>query len=156
AKPSTVESKEPWRKQVPGAKAVSTSPLPAATRFQLDNGLNVYLVESHVLPVVTAQLAVRAGSSADPQDAPGLAGFTLAMLDEGTGKRDALAIARDLEALGTGLGSDMGRDGCSLSMRMLKRNAPSALAILADVARSPSFPEKEVERVRTERLTSLL
>src|SRR5262249_18633209 len=52
AKPSTVESKEPWRNHVPEAKAVSTSPLPAATRFQLDNGLNVYLVESHVLPVV--------------------------------------------------------------------------------------------------------
>jgi zinc protease len=78
------------------------------------------------------------------------------MLDEGTEKRDALAIARDLEALGTGLGSDMGRDGCSLSMRMLKNNAAAALAILADVALAPSFPEKEVERVRTERLTALL
>jgi zinc protease len=153
---AAVESREPWRKQVPAPAAASTAPLPAAKRFELANGLTVYLVESHVLPVVTAQLAVRAGSSADPTDTPGLAGFTLAMLDEGTEKRDALAIARELEGLGTALGSDMGRDGCTLSLRMLKGNAAPALGMLAEVAQSPSFPGSEVERVRTERLTSLL
>jgi zinc protease len=151
-----VESKEPWRNDVPHATAASTAPLPAAKRFELANGLTVYLVESHVLPIVTAELAVRAGSSSDPMDAPGLAGYTLAMLDEGTAKRDALGIARELEGLGTALGSDMGRDGCSLSLRMLKGNAAPALGVLAEMALSPSFPEKEVERVRTERLTSLL
>ena len=153
---AAIESREPWRKQVPGPAAVSTAPLPAAKRFELANGLTVYLVESHVLPIVTAQLAVRAGSSSDPLDAPGLAGFTLAMLDEGSEKRDALAIARELEGLGTGLGSDMGRDGCTVSLRMLKGNAAPALGMLAEVALSPSFPGNEVERVRTERLTSLL
>jgi zinc protease len=156
ASTAVVESREPWRKQVPGPSAASTDPLPAATRFELANGLSVYLVRSNVLPIVTAQLAVRAGSSSDPVEAPGLAGFTLAMLDEGTEKRDALAIARELEALGTGLGSDMGRDGCSLTLRMLKGNAAPALGLLAEVALSPSFPENEVDRVRTERLTSLL
>jgi zinc protease len=153
---SKVESKEPWRNEVPKPGPVSTAPLPSAKRFVLENGLPVYLVESHVLPVVTAQFAVRAGSSSDPPDAPGLAGFSLAMLDEGTKTRDALTIARDLEALGTSLGSDMGRDGCSLSARSLKRSAGATLGILADVALGPSFPEQEVERVRTERLTSLL
>ena len=153
---STVQSAEPWRNQMPKPKALAATPLPAAKRFQLPNGLAVYLVESHSLPVVTAQFAVRAGSSSDPPGAPGLAGYMLAMLDEGAGKRDALGIARDLEALGTGVGSDMGRDGCSLSMRMLKRNAAPALGILADIARVPTFPDAEVERVRTQRLTSLL
>src|SRR5439155_1737335 len=123
---STVQSAEPWRNQLPKPKALAATPLPAAKRFQLPNGLAVYVVESHSLPVVTAQFAVRAGSSSDPPGAPGLAGYMLAMLDEGAGKRDALGIARDLEALGTGVGSDMGRDGCSLSMRMLKRNATAA------------------------------
>ncbi|HEU4438784.1 MAG TPA: pitrilysin family protein, partial [Methylomirabilota bacterium] len=156
--PSTakVESKEPWRKEVPVASAASTAPLPAAKRFELANGLNVYVVESHVLPIVTAQLAVRAGSSSDPVSAPGLAGFTLAMLDEGTDKHDALGLARTLEGLGTALGSDMGRDGCTLTLRMLKGNAAPALGVLAEVALSPSFPASEVERVRTERLTALL
>lgn len=153
---SDVVSAEPWRNEMPSAGPTSTAPLPSARRFVLANGLPVYLVESHVLPIVTAQLAVRAGSSSDPADAPGLAGFSLAMLDEGTQTRDALAIARDLESLGAGLGSDMGRDGCSLSTRALKRSAGATLAILADCALASSFPDQEVERVRTERLTSLL
>jgi zinc protease len=153
---SNVVSQEPWRNETPKPGPTSTAPLPSAKRFVLGNGLPVYLVESHVLPVVTAQFAVRAGSSSDPPEAPGLAGYTLAMLDEGTGTRDALTIARDLEALGTALGSDMGRDGCTLSVRSLKGSAGAALGILADVALAPSFPEQEVERVRTERLTSLL
>ena len=49
------------------------------------------------------------------------------MLDEGTKTRDALTVARDMEALGTSLGSDMGRDGCSLGARVLKRNARAML-----------------------------
>ncbi len=153
---SNIVSAEPWRNDMPGPGPTSTAPLPSAKRFVLPNGLAVYLVESHVLPIVTAQLAVRAGSSSDPADAPGLAGYTLAMLDEGTKTRDALTIARDLEMLGAGLGSDMGRDGCSLSIRALKRSAGATLGILADCALASSFPEKEVERVRTERLTALL
>jgi zinc protease len=56
------------------------------------NGLGVYLVENHALPVVSAELVVRCGSSADPMDRPGLAGFTVSMIDEGTSKRDALTI----------------------------------------------------------------
>ena len=153
---SKIVSAEPWRNEMPKGRAASTAPLPTAKRFVLDNGLAVYLAESHELPIVTAQLAVRAGSSSDPIDSPGIAGYTLAMLDEGTDKRDALTIARDLEALGVTLGSDMGRDGCSIGARALKRNATATLGILADIALNPSFPEKEVERVRTERLTSLL
>jgi len=151
-----VESGEPWRMEVPKGAAASTDPLPVAKRFELANGLTVYLVESHVLPIVTARLAVRAGSMSDPPDAPGLAGFTLSMLDEGSLKHDALSIARELESLGTSLGSDMGRDGCTMSLRVLKGNAAPALGLLAEVALSPAFPEGEVERVRTERLTSLL
>ena len=149
-------SAEPWRTQQPLAGPVSTAPLPSARRFVLPNGLAVYLVESHALPIVTAQLAVRAGSSSDPAALPGLSGFMLSMLDEGTATRDALAIARSLESQGATLSSDMGRDGCSLTVRTIKRTVRPALTVLADMALHSAFPEKEVERVRNERLASLL
>jgi len=153
---AAVDSKEPWRKEVPKAGPVSTAPLPSAAKFQLPNGLAVYLVENHALPVVSAEMVVRAGSSADPMDRPGLAGFMVSMLDEGTSKRDALTIARDLEALGASYGSGTGRDGSTLSIRSLKQNSAKSLDILSEIVLAPSFPEKEVERVRNDRLTSLL
>ena len=129
--------------------------MPSATKLTLDNGLTVYLVENHALPVVSAELVARAGSASDGGK-PGLAGFTSAMLDEGTEKRDALAIARDLEALGASLGVDVGRDGTTLGVRSLKQNAAKTLDIMSDVVLHPTFPQQEIERVRNDRLTSLL
>jgi zinc protease len=148
-------SKEPWRNDVPKPAAMAAAPLPSANKFALGNGLTVYLVENHALPVVSAELVARAGSASDGAK-PGLAGFTSAMLDEGTDKRDALAIARDLEALGASLGVDVGRDGTTLGVRSLKQNAAKTLDIMSDVALHPTFPEQEIERVRNDRLTSLL
>ncbi len=153
---AAVVSKEPWRNEVPKPGPLSTAPLPSASKIDLPNGLKVYLVENHALPVVSAEMVVRAGSSADPLDRPGLAGFTVSMLDEGTSKRDAITIARDLEALGASYGSGTGRDGSTLSVRSLKQNAAKTLDILSEMVLSPSFPDKEVERVRNDRLTSLL
>ena len=151
-----VESKEPWRNEVPKPGALSTAPLPSASKFQLPNGLAVYLVENHALPVVSAELVVRAGSAADPPGRSGLAGYMVSMLDEGTSKRDALTIAHDLEALGATYGSGTGRDGSTLAVRSLKQNATKTLDILSEIVLSPSFPENEVERVRNDRLTALL
>jgi zinc protease len=150
------ESAESWRAEVPKAGPVSTAPLPSAKRFTLANGLTVFLTESHALPVVAAYLVVRSGSAVDPADRPGLSGFTSAMLDEGAGKRDALAIARELEGLGATLTPSSNADGSSLSGRALRKDAGALLALMSDVALRPTFPPAEVERVRNDLLTAIV
>jgi zinc protease len=152
----TVQSAEPWRNEQPKPGPASTAPLPAAQRFTLPNGLTVFLVESHQLPVVATHLIVRTGSAGDPHGLEGLAGFTAAMLDEGTAKRDALSIARELEENGASLGTGAYEDGSFVSGQALKQNADALLDILSDVTLSPTFDTKEIERVRNTRLTSLL
>jgi zinc protease len=149
-------SKEPWRNQVPKPGPTPQAKLPAARSFQLPNGLKVYWIESHALPIVAGQLVVRSGSAADPAGLPGLAAFTAAMLDEGTKTRDALAIATQLEGLGANLTTGSNFDGSYVTFDVLKPNAEQALAIVSDVALGPTFPEKDVERVRGDRLTALL
>jgi len=151
-----LSTKEAWRKDQPKPGPLPTAALPQAQTFKLDNGLTVYVVEQKGLPVVAGQLVVRSGSAADPAGKPGLAGFTASMLDEGTSKRDALQIAYDLEALGASLSSNSGVDGSYISWRSLKDNAPAVLAIASDVVLDPSFPATDVERVRNDRLTSIL
>jgi len=149
-------SKEPWRNEVPKPGPTPQAKLPAARSFQLPNGLTVYWIESHALPIVAGQLVVRSGSAADPAGRPGLAAFTAAMLDEGTKTRDALAIAAQLEGLGANLTTGSNFDGSYVTFDVLKPNAEQALAIVSDVALGPTFPEKDVERVRGDRLTTLL
>jgi zinc protease len=149
-------SKEAWRNEIPKPGPTPTASLPAAKSFQLPNGLTVYWIESHALPIVAGQLVVRSGSAADPAGLPGLAAFTAAMLDEGTKIRDALAIASQLEGLGANLTTGSNFDGSFVTFDVLKPNAEQALAIVSDVTLGPTFPEKEVERVRGDRLTALL
>src|SRR6185295_15767540 len=73
---SQVESKEPWRNTVPGPGPEVKAQLPSAKRTDLPNGMALYVVEAHHLPIVSANLVFRSGSAADPADLPGLAGFT--------------------------------------------------------------------------------
>jgi zinc protease len=105
---------------------------------------------------VAANLVLRSGSAADPSELPGLAGFTAAMLDEGTAKRDALQIANEVYALGATLNTGTQTDGSNASVKALKQNAGAAMSILSDVVLNPSFPDKEVERIRNDRVTALL
>ena len=151
-----VESAEPWRNTAPAAGPAPKAALPSPKRFALPNGLQVYVVEAHHLPLVSANLVLRSGSAADPKDAPGLAGFTAAMLDEGTAKRDALGIANEANALGSEIATGSTVDGSNASVRALKQNIGPALSILSDVVLNPAFPAKEVDRVRNDRLTTLI
>src|SRR5207249_1846937 len=68
----------------------------------------------------------------------------------------ALQIADRAADLGATLSSGAGTDTTGISTRSLTRNFPDALELLADVALHPSFPKDELERVRSERLTSIV
>jgi zinc protease len=151
-----MSTRDPWRATPPKPADLSTAALPKAQTLKLGNGLTVYLVESHELPVVAGQLVVRSGSASDPAGKHGLAAYTAAMLDEGTSKRDALQIAADLEALGASLTTGSGVDGSFVNWRSLKANAAEATAIAAETVLDPSFPAADVERVRNDRRTMLL
>ncbi|HEX6369623.1 MAG TPA: pitrilysin family protein [Longimicrobium sp.] len=130
--------------------------LPEPTRMRLPNGLTVMYVRQAELPVVSAVLVTRgAGSADEPADATGLASFTASMLDEGAGGRDALALADALDLLGASLSTGSGTDAAQTSLYVLRQNFPAALRIMADVVTRPDFPEREVNRLRDERLTAL-
>ncbi|HVW32128.1 MAG TPA: insulinase family protein, partial [Acidimicrobiia bacterium] len=141
-------SAEPWRNTAPSPGPAPTTPIPAVQRFTLGNGLPVWLVESHRLPMMSASLVSRLGSAADPTDRPGLTNLTTGSLDGGTAQRDALGLSKELEAAGATLGNDTGKDGTWLEATALTSHAPEALSILADVVLHPAFPADEVERVR--------
>ena len=154
-RPAAPASAEPWRNAVPAPGPAVTTPLPPVQRFTLTNGLAVWLVESHRLPLVGASLVSRLGSGADPPDRPGLAELTTGTLDSGTTNRDALGMSRELEAAGATLSDDTGKDGTWLSASALTDHAPAALDILSDAVRNPTFPGDEVDGVRDDDIVAL-
>ena len=107
---------------------------------QLPNGLTLILSARTGLPVVAANLVVRTGSDANPPDEPGLANFTVAMLDEGTATRSALQIANEIAQLGATLAVNSSMDASIVTARALKKNFAAALDLVADVTLHPDVP----------------
>ncbi len=145
-----------WRRDTPKPGVASALHLPVPQRFKLSNGLTVLYSERPGLPLVAANLVLHAGSGVNPVDRPGLASMTARMLQQGTTTRSALQIADRAADLGATLNSGAGTDTTGISTRSLSRNFPDALELLADVALNPTFPQSEIERVRSERLTGIV
>jgi zinc protease len=145
-----------WRNEPPRPGPAGALHLPVPEKFKLSNGLTVLYSERPGLPLVAANLVLHAGSGVNPAERPGLASMTARMLQQGTTTRTALQIADRAADLGATLNSGAGKDTTGISTRALSRNFPEALELLADVALHPSFPQSEVERVRSERLTAIV
>ncbi len=146
----------PDRSRAPEPGPAPALTLPAVQRARLSNGLSVRLVEMHEVPVVRVALVVANGAVADPAGKPGVANLTAAMLDEGAGARSALEIADEAAYLGAALTTASSYDSSSITLGVPVARLDPALALMADVALRPTFPAAELERLRTELLTSML
>jgi zinc protease len=150
------EAAEAGRATLPKSGPERPLVLPKPTVFTLANGLTVYLVERHELPIVSAELLTLAGGAANPPARPGLAGITAALLTEGTAKRTSEEIANQASLLGTDLSSFSNTYSAGLSINLLSQHVGRGLELLADSAQHPAFPAADLERLRTRRLTGLL
>jgi zinc protease len=130
--------------------------VPPIERRTLSNGLRVWIVAMREVPVVDVSLIITSGAAADPAGKYGLAHFTAAMLDEGAGKYSALDLADAVDFLGASLSTSSSFDASTVQLHTPASKLGQALPLMADVVLRPAFPESELERLRKERLTSLL
>lgn len=151
------EAQQPLdRSQRPGPGPLPRILLPDLQKTTLHNGLAIWLVERHELPLVAFNLVILAGAENDPITMPGLSSMTAALVDEGTGSRSALEIAESLDNLGVALNIRSSFDGTFASLNTLRKHLDEALQVYGDVITDPVFPEPEFERQRKQRLASLL
>ncbi len=129
---------------------------PPIVRRKLSNGLEVLIAERHRLPILTMRLICRGGENVVPPGKEGLAAMTARLLREGTESRDAMKLADELSEIGASLGSSGGLESSSLSLSTLSRHEAKAMELFADVLLHPSFPEKDLVRIRTQRTAALL
>lgn len=146
----------PDRTRPPKPGPVPAFTLPEIRKQTLSNGLPVWIVERHKVPVAEVLLVVRAGGSADPEGQFGLASLTADMLDEGAGSRDALQLADAVDYLGANLTTGSSSDAATVELHVPVARLGDALPLMADVALRPTFPDRELQRVRQERLTSIV
>jgi zinc protease len=146
------------------ATAVAGAAIPIQHWVQ-PSGARIYLVESHVLPMVDVQMDFDAGGRRDPAGKAGLASLTAGQTSRGLralagGRPTAYPRALDENELseawsdlGAGFGGSAGSDRMSFSLRSLSE--PDVLARAIDLASrqmgEPSFPadiwQRDRERV---------
>jgi predicted Zn-dependent peptidase len=129
---------------------------PEIQRRTLSNGLRVWTVEHHAVPLVSFLALLPVGAASDPPDRPGLAAVTSDMLDEGCGDLTALQLHDTLGRIGAHLDSEIGSDATILTISSLGRFADRAAALLADMLIRPRLERHDFDRVRELRLNRLV
>ena len=145
----------PFRQQPPVAEGKVQFTAPKIAEAKLKNGLRVLVVERHDLPIVSARLVVSMGAGDLPDARAGVMSFLGSMLEQGTKKRNALQLSDDFEAIGAHHGAWVDWDSGGVSLRVLSERLDAGLELMADVALSPTFPDAEIERLRTRRITGI-
>lgn len=129
--------------------------LPVFRRFSLSNGLDVLAVRHDDIPEVSARLVFNGGASEDERKYAGTALLTARALTEGTRGRSAPSVAEWLDYLGARFRVQVDYDASVISLHFLSRVFEGALEFLAEVVSAPAFEEKEVARLRDERLDEI-
>jgi zinc protease len=128
---------------------------PRIHRHTLSNGMPVVLSEVHNLPVVTMSVILRAGATTEDASRAGVASLAASLLESGAGSLGAAEIAEAIETMGVRLGAGASWDAAHLDMTCLRSRLEPASDVFADLARQPTFPAPEVERLRAERLAEI-
>lgn len=125
--------------------------IPAYEHFVLPNGLGVYLMEDHQLPLVKGTAYIRSGSRWEPADKVGLGDLTATVMRTGGSVQhpgdDLDRLLGDRAAsLEMGMGSDM----ANASFDALSPDFPLVMQLLGEVLRSPAFPEEKLQFAKTQ------
>jgi predicted Zn-dependent peptidase len=153
---AALDAQAPDRTKPPAAGLPPALKLPAIQKQRLSNGVPVWMVELHEVPVAQVTLLVQGGSADDPAGKYGVANLMASMLVEGAGTQSSLAIADAIDFLGANLSASAGIDSTGVRLHVPVARLADALPVMADVALRPTFPNEELERLRQQRLTSLL
>jgi len=143
------------RKVLPSLGETPDVKFPAMQRAQLKNGLKVILLERHTAPIVNATLAVDAGVASDSNAKAGAASLALDLLDKGTRTRDAFALSDALDNLGANLATGTSADQSLVRLQATSANLAPSLAIMADAALAPSFPQDQFALQKTRRIAQI-
>ena len=124
-----------------------------------ENGITILVIEDKRLPLITSRFVFKSGSFLDyfsGENKSGLVSLTSELLTKGTTLRSATDIAEEVDYLGATISSGCDYDATYVSSYSLKKYFDNVFEIITDVILNPKFDEEEINRLRDQRLNSLL
>jgi zinc protease len=146
---------EAFRATKPAAGPPRPFGLPAMKPLTLKNGIKVYLVERHDLPLISLDLNFDGGALVDPPGKEGLAAACMDLVTEGTTALDKVAFSAALADRASSISSYAGDDSQGVAMDALSANFEPTLALMADSIRSPGLREADFQRLIARRIEAI-
>jgi len=140
----------PDRTTKPIQHPIGTIQMIEPEKLILPNNVPVYELSAGTQELVKIELVFNAGSAHHSN--PLTAAFTSGMLQEGTQKHNAREIASAIDDYGAFLETDHDKDFSAITLYTLNRHLDKTLPVVREILTEPTFPEKEWEIMRSNRL----
>jgi zinc protease len=128
----------------------------AKGQAQSINGVQVFTLTDHRLPIVSMTLALRGGSHSVATEKEGVASLASSMLSRGAGGQTAVQIAEELESRGVSVGVSDDGDVTRVTASGMIDQIDFAIGKLKQIALSPDFPEDEFAKLKRQSLQGLM
>jgi predicted Zn-dependent peptidase len=128
--------------------------LPAFETTRLPNGLTVYLMERHDVPLVAVRAVVKAGAVNDGAQA-GLANLTGDGVLLGTAKHGKAQIDQAFDFRGAMLSGGSGVEQSTVAANFARKDTDTLLPLFAELVQEPSFDAAELDKLRTRKVNGL-
>lgn len=128
--------------------------LPPYQKFTLKNGLTVYLMEQHEVPIISVSAILPAGAIYDGEKS-GLASLTATALKHGTKNYSKEKLDNELDFLGASINSFASKESAGLSARMAAKDKDKVMLLLKEIMLEPVFDSTEFGKEKRRLLVSL-
>ena len=119
---------------------------PVPEKRVLSNGMTLYLLEDHELPLFNINGLIKTGDIYDPADKVGLASICAGVMRTGgTVSREPDALNEELESMAASVEVGMSLEYGRVSLSALAEDIEKGLEIFADVLRNPAFREDKLK-----------
>jgi zinc protease len=155
AAPTAPVSSDDFRRTQPASATPAAFVVPQPTRFTV-GGIDVFLVERHDLPIVSATLAWRTGSVVDRADKAGLSSLCAAVLNEGPARLTKVAFEEAQADLAASVAVSAGAEQTTASVRAVSTTFAPALGLLVEALATPGLRADDFARVQARAVAGLL
>jgi zinc protease len=138
---------------VPGPDPEVT--IPALWTGSAINGMKIYGIEHHELPLISYSLVIRGGHMLDSPDKPGVARFTAQMLNEGTSIKTPEELEEAIQLLGASINIRGSEENITVSVTTLSRNFEKTLDIVREMLLEPRWDEEQFNINKTRTINNL-
>ena len=129
---------------------------PKVDRVVLENGMILYLLEDHDLPIFNITARIRTGAIYEPQEKAGLASLTgYVIRSGGTVSMPPDKMNEELEFMAVSVETAIDRESGSANLSTLRKDIDKSLKIFADVLMNPAFPEDKIRMRKDEVVESI-